>query len=225
MGVMNPEMGYSPGLGLVHFDGDNWRIYYPVGFDLEDIIIEEVDIPFTDVVNIHPGPDGELWLETEAGLTSYDGDTWRSYFYSDITSVTPTPDEGTVHKRSGLWGLIVSSNGFVWTGIDGGATRWDGSSWEKYNLSRPDFEGHLLPIVAGRDGSVWFSAETLLHFDGNTWWEYLWPEEIDNKNFWLGIIGPDDALWFASDGLIARYLPGGEPISTEIPIPLSSSIP
>jgi len=226
MGVVNPEMGSFPGLGVIFFDGQRWHIYYPDEIDWNGTKTEKVDIPFTDVINILPGLGDRVWFETNAGISSYDSKTWISYSYSDVLGVAPSTDEDAVHKQNGLVGMTVASDGAVWVGTGKGIARLNNFIWTHYKLPSSSEGAHLFPLVAGSDGTVWFYASgQLLRFDGNNWWNYSLPSEFEFSFRWLAAVGPDQSLWLGSQKMIVRYLPGGTPIKTEISIPATPVSP
>lgn len=219
MGIVNPEFGYIPGLGAVLFDGKQWHIYYPEEIEWDGTRTEKVEIPFTDVINILPGRDGRIWFETNTGISSYYDDAWVSYSFSDITGIVPTPDTA-VHKRSGLYGLVLGLDGAVWIGNGAGAARLNNSTWTLFNLLSASGKSNLVPLAVGSDGSVWFFAMPgqLLRFDGKSWWSYLLPSNVE-INRQLAVVSSDQSLWLVGNEMIVRFLPNGIPIRAEIPTP------
>ncbi len=221
MGIVNPEMGYIPGPGVVFFDSQQWHIYSPDEIDWNGTKTEKADIPFTDVIKILPSQDGRIWFETNVGISSYDGKDWVSYSFSDVTGIVPTPDQDAVHKQSGLAGLVVSADGAVWVGTDKGVARLNDSIWTLFNLSTTSENTFIVPLAAGSDGSTWFAASSgqLLRFDGNSWWSYLLPSEFE-PSWRLAAVGADQSLWLGNEELMVRYLAGGMPIQSQIPTPV-----
>jgi ligand-binding sensor domain-containing protein len=161
MGVINPEMGYTPGLGAIRYDGKQWSIYSSYDYGFKDVKMETAGIPFTDVVNIVSEPAGKIWLETNVGISSFDGKTWQHYTFSDLTGQVLVQDEKAVHKISGLSGMVAATDGAIWVGTPYGAARFDGASWKLYTPDLPAVQANVIiyPLTAGRDGSVWFIVQ------------------------------------------------------------------
>lgn len=224
MGVVNPEMGYLPGFGAIHFDGQQWQVYSAVNFEFEGMKTETTTIPFTDVVNIVSGLQEEIWFLTNVGVSSFDGDTWQDYTFSDLTGRELVQDENAVHKISGLNGMVAATDGTVWVGTQDGAAHFDGSSWTLYTLDAQAEAAGIYPLAAAADGSVWFWFPTqLLHFDGSAWLSYPVPPEFGDP--FTAAVGSKQELWLANDKMIARYLPGGAPVPIRIPTPFTTSTP
>lgn len=60
------------------------------------------------VVFLVPDPDGSVWVGTRDSVLNFDGQRWR-------TLEGPWPPASTWSEPGGIWGLVVGSDGTIWT--------------------------------------------------------------------------------------------------------------
>ncbi len=183
--------------------------------------LDALPFPQNEIGTIYMRPfQNELWLTTKNGLYRYfmDKKEWRSYQFSDPTSIKPTI-------------LFVSNKSAIW----GVKTRFTGSSTNemsspfllRFNDALDRFEyvedssGFLKTpdvrlvsnIVEDQNGLLWFFVDhgksTLISFDPET--------ERSRQHFVFDVtgvnpdmaIGLDDSIWFEDyfNEELVRYIP------------------
>jgi ligand-binding sensor domain-containing protein len=115
--------------------------------------------PFTNVRTIIEDKKGNIWLGGNDGLWRYDGTTFTNF----------------TQNRVGY--IYEDKNGNIWTtsqnAID---NRWALSRYDEKSLSnkKPTVteiksqSGGLFGILEANDGSIWFGADGVYRYDGNT---------------------------------------------------------
>jgi ligand-binding sensor domain-containing protein len=111
-------------------------------------------------------PNGTLWIVSNGGLQSFDGDIWSK----------PDLPEGNVNK------LAQGPEGEIWVYHNPYFSRWDGDSWESINSK--DIEGlptkYVNDIFVDDDGGLWIAYNNEYDsFDGTDWVTYSLDEEND----------------------------------------------
>jgi ligand-binding sensor domain-containing protein len=66
------------------------------------------DAPWSQIVGMSQGPEGFLWIATQAGLYKYDGHRYTSYLHD------PTNSNSIADNR--LYGVLADKNGIIWIG-------------------------------------------------------------------------------------------------------------
>lgn len=103
--------------------------------------------------------DHTLWVGTSAGISSFDGSFWQSY-YNDVTFTD-------------LYSICVDTNGNVFVSGDLGnnyycpsVVKYDGSSWSIYNSTNSDLPYvPVIDLAAGPNGEMW-----MLSFNYYEWY-------------------------------------------------------
>jgi len=93
---------------------------------------------------------GVLWLGTDAGLRSFDGESWRAYSAA-----------GSGGPSGPILAVKTDGAGRVWC-ADGenGAWVFDGSGWTSYRTDdSPLISGRVRSIFFGPDNSIWFATK------------------------------------------------------------------
>ena len=111
------------------------------------------------VTDLGADASGNVWVGTRAGLSRYDGQSWRTFTAADGLA--------SDHIHS----LAVDGQGQVWAGSLTGVTRFDGQRWTRYEAIWG------FDIATAPNGDVWslgvLGKEYLLaRFDGQVWWAY-----------------------------------------------------
>jgi ligand-binding sensor domain-containing protein len=89
---------------------------------------------------------GLVWIGTEAGLASYDGNRITNHGTQD--GMAP----------NGARSLLMDKDGRLWTGhLDGGITIHDGNTFTAYTLGE-DMHSAITAMVQADDGSIWIAT-------------------------------------------------------------------
>ena len=138
---------------------------------------------------------GVMWVATDNGLHTFDGETW-------------TAVDGLPVQPFGLRDVDFGTDGDVWVGSDNGALRYDGTTWTVYNHAAGDLAAdHVFDIsIRSDDGLVAIASNSfdggnfggVSLFDGTAWTTYTTANsplshfqvesvEFDrNGNLWVG---------------------------------------
>ena len=139
-------------------------------YRLEDGQVTHFDIPATIRV-LEVAPDGILYVGAGCGVLRYREGTWETLLDLDCghrTAVTK------------LFPLdIAFTDGDVWVGGAHSLARYDGKTWEEYEIP-------ALRIAVARDGTVWASGWDgransdccLTHLSGDEWITYTWTANV-----------------------------------------------
>jgi ligand-binding sensor domain-containing protein len=176
------------------------------------------DFPGSSLGNLTIAPDGSVWVSTHMyparavpqgyGVAHFDGTSWQVY--------TAT------HGLAGDFvnDIAIATDGAVWFGARGGATRFDGETWTTYDINtilpvddQPYNE--IQRIITTPGGLICCEIIGAVScFDGKSWTAYteadgLYPEH-DSLQGGIHIIlstavDQDGALWLGTnDGGISR---------------------
>ncbi|MBX2973093.1 MAG: hypothetical protein KF797_08320, partial [Flavobacteriales bacterium] len=99
---------------------------------------------------------GLVWIGTEAGLASYDGNVVVNHGTQD--GVAP----------NGARSLLLDKNGHLWVGhLDGGITYYDGSRFRAFTFGK-DMHSAITGMAQAADGRIWVSTagHGAYHFTG-----------------------------------------------------------
>lgn len=89
---------------------------------------------------------GLVWIGTEAGLASYDGNKVTNHGTQE--GVAP----------NGARALLLDKDGRLWAGhLDGGITVYDGSKFTAYTLGK-DMNSAITAMVGAEDGTIWITT-------------------------------------------------------------------
>jgi hypothetical protein len=113
---------------------------------------------------------GLMWVGTDSGLHTFDGQTWTS-----LDSELPV-------APFGLRDVEIAPNGDVWVASDNGALRYDGAAWTVYTDTTGELPAdHVFDIsIRSSDGLAAIASNTfdggnfggVSLFDGTTWTTY-----------------------------------------------------
>lgn len=110
---------------------------------------------------------GTLWLVSNRGLQSYDGQTWSK------------PDLPGARVKD----LVRGPEGEIWVYHNPYLSRWDGSSWTSYNSQElEDLPSKAIyDLFVDHKGTLWiaYSKDNYLSFDGTEWTSYPLDEETE----------------------------------------------
>jgi hypothetical protein len=134
---------------------------------LERVTLEKgiVKLPynliFMDTLNCISSDDKNLWVGTNSGLYSFDGEVWRRFSMQDGL---PT---------NKVLSLALTPTGTIWVGTDSGVVRSDGKVFMRM-FSAPEVKDQsITQIVARSDNEVWAATQKeLLKLDKNLFVPY-----------------------------------------------------
>ena len=149
-----PSPSGGPGFGqLVALSADNaWVLAEDRLFHLHDGATFQLRLPpeLTGNGPLAVTPDGTLWMTTDLGVFSFDGDAWTQRFVGYTRALT------------------VDGDGAVWIGMlgDWWLARWDGRTFVRVDQNR-EVGGLSGPTVmaATPDGSIWIAERGYIQSD------------------------------------------------------------
>lgn len=174
--------------GLWYYHENNWEQF---------VSINKNDVFFSGIKEIIQGADGMIWACSDGGLASYDGNTWKRYYYknSDIPI-------NTIHD-------LIIWRGNLWMCSDGeGLASYDGQTFNHYTR-----ENSLLPsnnlgffAIDSLDNLWILSDGGAIKYDGFNFTEYNRVKETFPNAFTSGIIvDAKNIVWITTDKGLARY--------------------
>lgn len=142
-----------------------------------------------------------LWASTFSnGLLKFDGKTWSSY--DTKNSEIPSTDLKTV---------AVDHNDNIWVGLGknnmlgGGVARFDGVSWDTFNVEDGLVYGYVFKIIEDQQNNVWFGTwKGLSMFDGSEWKSYL-NDESDFRGIYDMDVDKENKIWCVSGFHVFKY--------------------
>ena len=166
--------------------------------------------------------DGNYWFGTEAGVSRYDGKTWRNFNESD-----------------GLgWGDFTSqaffpdSRGNIWSASRGAINRFDGKSWHAFT-EKDGIDFRFLmdvsSIAEDKHGDIWFGTRYskpiatfipgttpdpnvnkqpeggIYRFDGRSWQRFTTSDGLVSNAVQAMARDNQGNLWFGTDKGVSRF--------------------
>jgi len=112
----------------------------------------------TWIMGLAMAPDRTLWVGTNAGVLSYDGQAWTQRLPAEVRAFAVAPD-GTVWVggMGGDWGPLVGS---YWL------ARWDGEAFVRVDPN-PEIEPEygFMEMASAPDGAVWMASTGYVQTD------------------------------------------------------------
>ncbi|MBT8399666.1 MAG: hypothetical protein KJO98_04255 [Rhodothermia bacterium] len=98
---------------------------------------------------------GVIWVGSDGGLSSFDGDSFRTFVYS--------ADDSTSIGDNIVTSIAEDSQGHLWIGTEsGGLNRYDPAtdSFERFTTENSGLPADgILSVEAGVDGNIWISSD------------------------------------------------------------------
>lgn len=115
------------GNGVSVFNGVTWTNHHRTNSDLTNDTIRSITV----------GPDGRVWLATQAGVSVFDGTNWANYnrFTSGIAS-------------NDVYDIAIDSAGRAWAATDDGASVFASGVWNSFQTANSDIHDDSLRAVA-----------------------------------------------------------------------------
>lgn len=213
---------YYEGGGVVHFDGDSYKIYNPANA-LSGSVVTALAID----------QNNGIYVGTSIGLSHFDGVNWIIYSGesappgTDVRSIAidlgntvwVVTNKGIFHQQEESWvpfildnnfqQMIVGPDGVKWYATSaGGLKRHDGVSWQSFEKSNSSIpENYIKKVVIDDEGVIWltcnrsianFAGYGLTRFDGNVWLNWNTDGPIYNIVY-SAAVDHDNVKWFGSD--------------------------
>ncbi len=162
-------------------------------------------IASNQVLSLAMDPQGHYWFGTSAGISSYDGEQWRTY---------AAPELGLDDAR--VLSLAAAGNGRVYAGTMSGATVWNGAVWSPIE----QLSGETVFAISVENSTVWFGAAEgagRLDVQEDSW--VFYPTEAAVKHILVDSAG---TTWAATSGNGLARLKGS---SWTYLLPSNSDIP
>ena len=187
------------GYGVAHYNGDSIS-YLSVaqGFDGHQItgITEDLD--------------KNIWFATDMGVVKYDlSDNVeggkRIINYTNIL----------LFEGRRFWSIHADNKGHIWAGSSTGIYRFDGISWEPFELPLDDeATGNFITkattwsIIEDKAGNMWFSTNGYgaFKYDGNSFTQYAEEDGLTDNSVDQILEDSKGNIWFGTRfGGISRY--------------------
>jgi ligand-binding sensor domain-containing protein len=122
--------------------------------------------PFTNVRTMIEDKEGNIWLGGNDGLWRYDGSAFTNFTQKFVGYIIED-------KKSNIWTSSVSANDQDWA-----LSRYDGKSlYKSFLLNSPVLKPTvteitnkpmIFGIIEDAKGNIWFGADGVYRYDGNT---------------------------------------------------------
>ena len=171
---------------LLRFDQQAWR-----SFAFEDELWRDGLGP------INASNDQALWLGNPGfGVLRFDGQDWVA-----------APFAGQFAEQH-LISATAAADGTLWLGTSGGLLRYDGFSWQLFNVHNGLSFGSINQLLANPNGTVWFTTSQtagLALFDGSDTVLYGLPEQVYAYEVTALAAAPDGAIWLGTQNGLLRF--------------------
>ena len=105
-------------------------------------------LPSDNVRDLAVGPDGALWMATQAGVVRYNGVGFETH------NTTTHPGLASDDVQA----IGVAANGEVWAGTDFGVSVYDGASYVTYTTADGLSDDQVKNIKQAPNGDVWIAT-------------------------------------------------------------------
>lgn len=180
-------------------------------FDGEDLLDEPFDgagdeepgrLPtLLNVRDVAVADDGTGWVVHDEGLSTFDGEEWRTYTAGD-----GLPDDG-------VSSVAVANDGTVWAGSREGLAAYDGEDWTVHTADGDAVGYGSADLAVSDDGVVWAGDSGRPHglsaFDGDDWVNYTADDGLASNDVTAVAVADDGTVWIgtANGGLSAFTAP------------------
>jgi len=168
-------------------------------------------LPSPSIRSIVEDREGNLWFETEGGVSRYDGTRFTTF----------TTGDGLTHNR--VWTLLEDQEGNLWFGTGGnqegrGVSRYDGKGFTTFTTEDGLAGNPVLSILEDREGDLWFGTfgEGVSRYDGLVFQTLSRQDGLVNDGVQDIFQDPHGDMWIATEGGITRYRPSRTPPSMRL---------
>jgi len=178
------------GVGLVRFDGKNWKRYpfnnKEARFDLGSIDCMAID-----------GHD-TVWVGFSHGFLRFDGSSWESF--TDMYSTDAKPAE--IYVRT----IAIDADGNKWIGSDSGIIKYDGKKYTRFETTSSPVKGAVGCFTMDSKGEMWFVTDDGLgKFDGKNWIMYPNTGTVFSRYLRCLAIDGNQVKWIGTENGLVRF--------------------
>lgn len=107
------------------------------------------------------------------------------------------PDDGLVGVQT--WSTFQDTDGFIWLGMTGGVTRYDGTSFTNFTIADGLPDPLVRTIIQTPDGALWFGFNSgVAMFDGKKIRAFTTEDGLGGGAVWDSLVDSNGRLWFAT---------------------------
>jgi len=146
------------------------------------------------VWNMTNGPDDDLWIATQDGISRYDGSSFTQVWTREELYGVPY----AVHHMGGDSLMI---------GSQGGILLYDGSTLTPKRAPNGDWFGTIFEISEGPPGTYWFATQYggLVRYDGTTFARYTTEDGLSGNQLWTVEADASGHVWTGSKAGIDQF--------------------
>lgn len=166
---------------------ENWTLYTTAN-----------GLPDNTIHSIATDASDNIWVGTDMGVSSYDGDRWVNYVNFINSSVVTA--------------IAIDTNGDKWFGtLGGGVAKLSGSFWEYFqagsNSPNSLKSNNISSIAIDSQGNKWFGTSDagVFVFDGTNWKNYTVEDGLVNNNVNIIKIDENGNKWFGTNGGVSIF--------------------
>lgn len=143
-------------------------VYYYDGKSLKNFTIRQ-GLLNNEVTSICEDKKGNIWFGVSGGVSCYDGKTFRN-FIIDGNAINEDWTGKTFLDRQpiGVNIIMEDKNGKLWIGSKNELFIYDGKTFNVLRNKDGKAFYNVWSITKDRKGNIWFGADGLLRYDGNT---------------------------------------------------------
>ncbi len=209
-------------------DGTLWLATSAAGVDRRDAaggwqnLKEKDGLCHSNVISIAPDVRGGFWAGTLAGVSHFDGATWKTYpkepgQESTIVNAIAVDRDGVawggamsrivriegdslaVFPDSEVKDVVVDANNVKWFATNAGVKRFDGTTWTTFNITNGLNMAGVRAIAIGPDGSVWAGAKgKIARFDGENWTTWGMADGLCHNDVRCIAVDRDGVAWIGT---------------------------
>lgn len=157
----------------------------------------EHGLPANRVRALAVGPDGRIWVGTQAGVAVYDGTAWQRFTGADDPGAVPVND------------LLVQRDGAVWAATDAGLSRYDGARWRTTTAASllAGLPADRVTALAEAPGNqIWAGTDAgLVLTDGRRWQVVTTADGLNSNAVTALANAPDGTLWAGTEVGLNRF--------------------
>lgn len=180
-----PSSSLDPQLRITQYVHDAWTV--------------EDGLPQNSAVTIEQGPEGYVWIGTQAGLARFDGIRFETFDTRDGL--------GSNEVRA----LLTASDGTLWIGTNGGGlTSYRDGVFETYTSEDGLPNDIVRSLFEDRNGNLWIGTieAGLSRFDGTRFRNYSTENGLAGNVVLAINQGRDGTLWFATQAGLSAFKSG-----------------
>ncbi|MDP2981799.1 MAG: two-component regulator propeller domain-containing protein [Candidatus Latescibacter sp.] len=145
---------------------------------------------------------GNIWAGTRGGVSRFDGNSWTNWRTKD--GITTFVDHLFEDSKGNIW---AASKTHEWQTGTAGIYRYDGLSWNWFNMDN-GLPGNLAgDILESRDGVVWVGMDKgLFGFQYSKWFTWQWMQSMERSDPLLSIFDDGEGhIWVGTDMGVSRF--------------------